>query len=291
MSTNLETPHKNTITIFRNKKQNQNPITMVTAYDFTSAVIADKAGLDAILVGDSLGMVMMGHENTLQVSMDIMVYHCQCVSRAVKHAFVIADMPFLSYQISIEEAVRNAGRLISEGGASAVKLEGGMEFAPVIKAIIQAGMPVMGHLGLTPQSINQMGGFLMQARLSDQALKLMDDAHCLQETGCFSLVLESIPANLATYVSEHLQIPTIGIGAGNGCDGQVLVWQDILGMNASFQPKFVKTYANLDQTITDALTQYQKDVQTRAFPSSEHSREMDETEWKHFISSMPPKEN
>jgi 3-methyl-2-oxobutanoate hydroxymethyltransferase len=291
MSTNLETPHKNTITLFKTKKQNQNPITMVTAYDYTSALIADAAGLDVILVGDSLGMVMMGHENTLQVSMDIMVYHCQCVSRAVKHAFVIADMPFLSYQISSEEAVRNAGRLISEGGASAVKLEGGMEFKSVIKAILHAGIPVMGHLGLTPQSINQMGGFLMQARQSDQALKLMDDAHCLQEIGCFSLVLESIPANLATYVSKHLQIPTIGIGAGNGCDGQVLVWQDILGMNASFQPKFVKAYANLHQTITDALSQYQQDVQMRAFPSSEHSREMDETEWKHFMNCMPSRED
>jgi 3-methyl-2-oxobutanoate hydroxymethyltransferase len=291
MSTRIEPSPKNTIWLFKTKKQQHSPISMLTAYDYTSARIADDAGIDAILVGDSLGMVMMGHENTLSVKMETMLYHCQCVARAVKHAFLVVDMPFLSYQISIEEAVRNAGQLIAEGGASAVKIEGGMEYVPVIKAILRAGIPVMAHLGLTPQSVNQTGGFLMQARQADQAQKLLDDALCLQESGCFSLVLESIPSNLAGFVSDQLEIPTIGIGAGNGCDGQVLVWQDILGMNKDFKPRFVKAYANLYQVITEALRQYQEDIQSRTFPSEEHSRLMEENEWHQFLDGVQHKEN
>ena len=283
--------NRKTISTFHEKKQQKTPLTMVTAYDYTSALIADEAGLDAILVGDSLGMTMMGHETTLQVTMDIMAYHCQSVARAVKRTFLIADMPFLSYQVSVEEAIRNAGRLISEGGADAVKLEGGMEFLPVVKAIIRAGIPVMGHLGLTPQSVLKFGGFRMQARLADQAAKLVDDAFGLQESGCFSLVLESIPDNLAGYISQKLHIPTIGIGAGNQCDGQVLVWQDLLGMNKDFRPKFAKAYADLHETISKALISYQNDVIARSFPAAEHSRAMDAEEWRAFLECMHEKES
>jgi 3-methyl-2-oxobutanoate hydroxymethyltransferase len=283
MSTLANKTAKNNISTFLNKKQKHIPLTMVTAYDYTSALIADASGMDAILVGDSLGMVMMGHETTLSVSMDVMLYHCQCVSRAVTKSFLIADMPFLSYQISIEEAIRNAGRLVAEGGANAVKLEGGTEYLPVVNAILRAGIPVMGHLGLTPQSVLRFGGFRMQARMADQAIKLLDDALHLQEAGCFGIVLESIPSNLAAYISEKLLIPTIGIGAGNQCDGQVLVWQDLLGLNQDFHPKFAKTYVNLHQQISDALMTYQQEVQERSFPSSEHSRLMDDTEWQTFM--------
>jgi 3-methyl-2-oxobutanoate hydroxymethyltransferase len=269
--------------LFQKKKEENIPITMVTAYDYTSAVIADSAGMDAILVGDSLGMVINGHQNTLQVTMDMMLYHCQSVARAAKHAFIIADMPFLSYHISIEEAVKNAGRLVAEGGVDAVKLEGGMDFLPVINALIHAGIPVMGHLGLTPQSVLQFGGFRMQARMADQALKLLDDALCLQEAGCFSIVLESIPSNLAAYISRHLSIPTIGIGAGNACNGQVLVWHDLLGLNEAFRPSFAKAYLQLSGTIKEALQAYQNEVKERTFPSAEHAKEMEESEWKAFL--------
>jgi 3-methyl-2-oxobutanoate hydroxymethyltransferase len=290
MSTTKDHKSKNTISIFLEKKQQQSPLTMITAYDYTSALIADESGVDSILVGDSLGMTMMGYETTLQVNMDIMLYHCQCVSRAVKQAFLIADMPFLSYQVSIEEAVHNAGKLIAEGGADAVKLEGGMEFLPVIKAILHAGIPVMGHLGLTPQSVLKLGGFRMQARMADQALKLVDDAFGLQESGCFGMVLESIPSNLAGYISKKLHISTIGIGAGNQCDGQVLVWHDVLGLNKYFRPKFAKAYASLHETIGGALAQYQQEVQQRAFPALEHSRMMEDAEWNHFLEGMQDKD-
>jgi 3-methyl-2-oxobutanoate hydroxymethyltransferase len=273
----------NSITLFQQKKESNIPITMVTAYDYTSAAIADAAGIDTILVGDSLGMVMHGHSNTLQVTMEMMLYHCQSVARAAKQAFIVADMPFLSYQVSTEEAVKNAGRLVAEGGADAIKLEGGMDFLPVINAIIRAGIPVMGHLGLTPQSVLQFGGYRMQARMADQALKLLDDTSCLQESGCFSMVLESIPSNLAGYISQQLSIPTIGIGAGNACDGQVLVWHDLLGLYDDFQPSFVKKYADLRTTITDALQTYQNEVIDRKFPGKAHFKEMEESEWKAFL--------
>jgi 3-methyl-2-oxobutanoate hydroxymethyltransferase len=283
MSSSSKNQIPNSIHLFQQKKEDNIPITMVTAYDYTSAIIADEAGMDAILVGDSLGMVMLGHGNTLQVTMDMMMYHCKSVSLAAKQAFIIADMPFMSYQISVEEAVKNAGRLVAEGGANAVKLEGGMDFLPVVNAIIRAGIPVMGHLGLTPQSVLKLGGFRMQARLADQALKLLDDALCLQEAGCFSIVLESIPANLAGYISRHLEIPTIGIGAGNACDGQVLVWHDLLGLYNDFRPSFVKAYANLRTTINEALQNYQNEVKERTFPTQEHFKEMEESEWKSFL--------
>ncbi|MBI9050071.1 MAG: 3-methyl-2-oxobutanoate hydroxymethyltransferase [Anaerolineaceae bacterium] len=273
----------NSISIFQTKKEQQIPITMVTAYDYTSAAIADAAGMDTILVGDSLGMVMLGHPNTLQVNMDMMIYHSKCVSQAATKAFVISDMPFLSYQVSVEDAVRNAGKLVSDGGVDAVKLEGGMDFLPVINAILRAGIPVMGHLGLTPQSVLQLGGFKMQARLADQALKLLDDAFSLQEAGCFSIVLESIPSNLAAYVSKQLQIPTIGIGAGNQCDGQVLVWHDVLGLLNNFRPSFAKAYDDLHGRITEALQTYQNEVKERTFPAEQHCRDMEESEWQMFL--------
>ena len=281
----------NSINLFQQKKEENIPITMVTAYDYTSAAIADAAGMDTILIGDSVGMVMHGHPNTLQVTMDMMLFHCKSVSRAVKHAFVVADMPFLSYQVSVEEAVKNAGRLVSEGGADAVKLEGGMDFLPVINALIRAGIPVMGHLGLTPQSVLKIGGFRMQARMADQALKLLDDAFCLQEAGCFSMVLESIPSNLAAYISRQLSIPTIGIGAGNACDGQVLVWHDLLGLIEDFRPSFAKAYLELGSTIKEALQTYQNEVKERSFPAAEHYKEMEESEWQDFIEEAQLKDD
>jgi 3-methyl-2-oxobutanoate hydroxymethyltransferase len=215
--------------------------------------------------------------------MDMMLYHCKSVSLAARQAFIVADMPFLSYQVSVEEAVKNAGRLVAEGGADAVKLEGGMDFLPVINALIRAGIPVMGHLGLTPQSVLKFGGFRMQARMADHALKLLDDACCLQEAGCFSIVLESIPSNLAGYISQQLAIPTIGIGAGNACDGQVLVWHDLLGLYPDFKPSFVKRYADLHTTIIEALQTYQNEIKERTFPGEEHAKEMEESEWKAFL--------
>ena len=283
MSSKTNNQRPNSINLFQQKKEESIPITMVTAYDFTSAAIADASGMDAILVGDSLGMVMNGQPTTLQVTMDMMLYHCKSVSHAAKYAFLVADMPFLSYQVSVEEAVKNAGRLVAEGGVNAVKLEGGMDFLPVINALIRAGIPVMGHLGLTPQSVLKFGGFRMQARMADHALKLLDDASCLQEAGCFSIVLESIPSNLAAYISRQLLIPTIGIGAGNACDGQVLVWHDLLGLMDGFRPSFAKAYLDLHTTITEALQTYQNEVKERTFPAAEHSKEMVESEWQAFL--------
>ena len=215
--------------------------------------------------------------------MEMMLYHCKSVSRAAKQSFIVADLPFLSYQVSTEEAVKNAGRLVAEGGADAVKLEGGMDFLPVINALIRAGIPVMGHLGLTPQSVLKFGGFRMQERMADHALKLLDDAFCLQEAGCFSIVLESIPSNLAAYISRQLIIPAIGIGAGNACDGQVLVWQDLLGLSENFRPSFAKAYLDLYTSIKEALQTYQNEVKERTFPSSEHFKEMEESEWQAFL--------
>jgi 3-methyl-2-oxobutanoate hydroxymethyltransferase len=220
-------------------------ICMVTAYDATFARLFDDAGADVLLVGDSLGMVIQGHDSTLSVTMDQMVYHCKAVTRSARRAHVVGDMPFMSYQNSVEEAVRNGGRLIAEGGCGSVKLEGGKDFVPVVQALHRASIPVMGHIGLTPQSVHKMGGYVVQGREEHQAQALLDDALALQAAGCFALVLEGVPLELGKQITEHLQIPTIGIGAGVHCDGQVLVCYDLLGLNPSFKPKFVKRYADL----------------------------------------------
>jgi len=263
------------------KKRRGEAITMLTAYDYSSAMILDQAGIDTILVGDSLGMVVLGYENTLPVTMEDMLHHCKAVARGAKSPLLIGDMPFMSYQVSVEQAVRNAGRFLQEAGMDAVKLEGGRERQNAIRGIVEAGIPVMGHLGLTPQSVNLFGGFRPQAKTAETALRLLEDALILQETGCFGMVLESVPARLAQVISERLEIPTIGIGAGAGCDGQVLVQHDLLGM-FDWVPKFARQYAHLREDFLTAFSAYIADVQDRAFPAPEHTTEMAEEEWARF---------
>ena len=277
---------KVTTTLFRQKKERGEPITMLTAYDYPTALAEDQAGIDSILVGDSLGMVVLGYQNTLPVTMDDMLHHAKAVSRGAKYALLIGDMPFMSYQVSTEEAVRNAGRFLQEAGMEAVKLEGGRERVDTVRAIVGAGIPVMGHLGLTPQSVNQLGGFRPQGKSALAAQRLIEDAVLLEEAGCFSLVLESVPARLAELISQKLSIPTIGIGAGIGCDGQVLVTHDLLGLFDRFTPKFVKKYADFHSEMLRAFTEYKSDVENRAFPSLEHSVEMDEAEWTQLMMEM-----
>ena len=238
---------------------------MLTAYDYPTALIMDQAGLDIILVGDSLGMVMLGYENTIPVTMDEMIHHCKAVARGAKYALLVGDMPFLSYQISTAEAVRNAGRFLQEAGMDVVKLEGESDRAVDSPAIVNAGIPVMGHLGSTPQSVHQLGGYRPQGRDAETAYKLLEDAKILQDAGCFSLVLESIPGRLAGLVSKRLDIPTIGIGEGAGCDGQVLVTHDLLGIFERFTPKFVKRYANLAGEMRHAFSDYITDVRANIF--------------------------
>lgn len=282
-----QTARKKVTTLsLRQKKERGEPISMLTAYDYPSALAVDQAGVDVILVGDSLAMVVLGYENTLSVTMDDMLHHSRAVARGAKFALLIGDMPFMSYQISVEEAVRNAGRFLQQGGMDAIKLEGGAERVPAIRAIVSAGIPVMGHLGLTPQSVNQLGGFKPQAKNAAAARKLLEDALALEEAGCFAIVLESVPARLAEYVSKRLSIPTIGIGAGAGCDGQVLVTHDMLGLFDRFTPKFVKKYANLHMDMQRAIGAYIDDVETRRFPAQEHTVSMPDAEWDEFIGGL-----
>ncbi|TAL26129.1 MAG: 3-methyl-2-oxobutanoate hydroxymethyltransferase [Nitrospirae bacterium] len=262
---------KITIQDFLKKKTEKKKITMLTAYDYPFAQIVDEAGLDGILVGDSLGMVVQGLENTLPVTMDEMIYHTKMVSRAVKNALVIGDMPFMSYQASIEDAVRNAGRFIKEAGASAVKLEGGAEVAEHIKAMTRSDIPVMAHIGLTPQSIHRMGGYKVQGKTEEAQKKLIEEAHVAEDAGAFALLLEAIPIDLAKKITKELAIPTIGIGAGPFCDGQVLVLHDVIGLFERFTPKFVKRYANLKAETLKAIKSYKEDVENSAFPSEKQS--------------------
>lgn len=262
---------KVTIHTLKRFKQAGQKICMVTAYDATFARILDEAGADVLLVGDSLGMVIQGHDSTLPVTMEHMIYHSAMVRRGARRAHVVGDLPFMSYQVSPQEAVRNAGRLVSEGGVGSVKLEGGAEFADVISAITRASIPVMGHLGLTPQSVHKMGGYVVQGRDEDAARKILEDAIALEQAGCYSLVLEGVPLELARTITQRLSIPTIGIGAGRHCDGQVLVCYDLLGMNPDFKPKFVKRYANLHGTITESAGAFFSEVRAGTFPDEEHS--------------------
>jgi 3-methyl-2-oxobutanoate hydroxymethyltransferase len=267
------------------KKQRGEAITMLTAYDYASAMLLDQAGLDSILVGDSLGMVVLGYKNTLPVTMEDMLHHCKAVARGAKHPLLIGDMPFMSYQSSVSQAVRNAGRFLQEGGMDAVKLEGGRERRKAIRAIVAAGIPVMGHIGLTPQSVNLFGGFRPQGKTAEAAARLLEDALILQEAGCFGLVLESVPARLAQVISERLEIATIGIGAGAGCDGQVLVQHDLLGLFER-TPKFARQFAHLRADLLTAFAAYITDVQSRSFPAAEHTTEMAEEEWEKFQQSV-----
>lgn len=262
---------KVTIPSLRKLKQIGQKICMVTAYDATFARLLDEAGADVLLVGDSLGMVVQGQSSTLPVTMDQMVYHTACVARGARRALVVGDMPFMSYQVSAEEAVRNAGRLVTEGGAGCVKLEGGQEFADVVSRINRASIPVMGHLGLTPQSVHKMGGYVVQGRDEQAARRLLEDAVALEQAGCVALVLECVPLELARAITQRLSIPTIGIGAGKETDGQVLVCYDLLGMNQDFKPKFVKHYANHHEGIRGAAEAYFREVRAREFPGDEHS--------------------
>jgi 3-methyl-2-oxobutanoate hydroxymethyltransferase len=268
------------------KKARGEIITMVTAYDYPTALVTDQAGIDAILVGDSLGMVVLGYENTLPVTMADMLHHCRAVARGARHALLVGDLPFMSYQVSVEQAVLNAGRFLQEASMDAVKLEGGRERLDAIRAIVAAGIPVMGHLGLTPQSVQQFGGFRAQARTAPVARRLLEDAHMLQEAGCCGLVLESVPARLATLVTQRLEIPTIGIGAGAGCDGQVLILHDLLGLFERFTPRFVKKYADLHTEMAQALAAFRADVESKAFPAPEHTVDMPETEWQAFLAEI-----
>ena len=270
MSTHAKISRKTILDIKKMKKQGEK-IAMLTAYDFGIASILDESDIDILLVGDSLGNVVLGYESTLPVTMDDMVRHTQAVARGSQKALLVADMPFLSYQVSPESALANAGRLLKEGNAQAVKLEGGREHADIIHKMTYAGIPVMAHLGLTPQSVNQLGGYKVQGKQEDAAEIIMQDAKCLEEAGAFSLVLECVPEKLAADITAALSIPSIGIGAGVHCDGQVLVINDMLGMNDRMTPKFVKKYAQLNVDIKNAVKLYIKDVKTSAFPDDKHS--------------------
>lgn len=284
-------PRKKVTTLtFHQKKERGEPIGVLTAYDYPTAAALDQAGIDAILVGDSLAMVVLGYETTLPVTMDEMIHHCRAVARGSRSALLIGDMPFMSYQVSTEEAVRNAGRFLQEGGMDAVKLEGGRERIEAVRAILGAGIPVMGHLGLTPQAVHRLGGFRPQGRTADTALRLFEEALLLEEAGCFALVLESIPARLAEYISRRLAIPTIGIGAGAGCDGQVLVTHDLLGLFDRFTPRFVKKFADLHAVMRQAFADYLAEVGARRFPAQEHTVEMPDEEWERFQAECSDRE-
>lgn len=262
---------KVTVPSIREMKARGEKISMLTAYDTPFARILDGAGVDILLVGDSVGSVVAGYPNTLPVTIDEMIYHTRAVVRGTKRALVVIDMPFMSYQISVEDAKRNAGRMIKESGAEAIKLEGGVAVKQVIQAIVGIDMPVMGHIGLTPQSIHQMGGYKVQGKIEQQRRKLVEDALAVEEAGAFSLVLECIPAELGQEITEKLSIPTIGIGAGVHCDGQVLVIHDLLGLLGEFRPKFVKSYVDLREVISQAVDDYIKEVREGTFPTEEHS--------------------
>jgi len=266
---------KVTVQTLLQMKAHKEKIVMLTAYDFQTAVLEDRAGVDMILVGDSLGTVVLGYENTLPVTIEEIVHHLRGVSRARPRAFLVGDLPFMTYQASVQDAVRNAGRLLKEGGAEAVKLEGGRRMEPVIRAIVDADIPLMGHLGLTPQSVHHFGGYRVQGRDDESARRLVDEARFLEEAGCFSIVLECIPWELAGEITAAVGIPTVGIGAGPHCDGQVLVVNDLLGMDDEFSPKFVKRYAEMGQRMMEAFDAYIREVKSGEFPDLDHSYERD----------------
>lgn len=262
---------KNTAATFAAAKAKGEKLSMLTAYDYSTAKLEDESGINGILVGDSLGNVVLGYEDTVSVTMEDMIHHGAAVARGAKNALVVVDMPFMSYEVTVEEAVRNAGRLMKEGRAGAVKLEGGVRVAEQIRAIVKAGIPVMGHIGLTPQSINVFGGFKVQGKSEEAARGLLADAKAVEEAGAFAVVIEAVPAALAQMITDAVSIPTIGIGAGAGCDGQILVYQDMLGMFSDFTPKFVKRYANVGEVMREAFANYAAEVASGAFPTEEHT--------------------
>lgn len=268
---------KNTVVTFKEAKAKGEKLIMLTAYDYSTAKLVDGAGINSILVGDSLGNVVLGYPDTISVTMEDMIHHCAAVSRGIKDTLLICDMPFMSYQASVYDAVVNAGRLMKEGRAHAVKLEGGVEMEETIRSIVNASIPVCGHIGLTPQSINAFGGFKVQGKGEAAAQKLLDDARAVERAGAFAVVLECVPAALAKRVTEEISIPTIGIGAGADCDGQVLVYQDMLGMFTDFKPKFVKHFANVGQIMTEAFKAYDAEVKAGEFPAAEHTYKIDDS--------------
>ncbi|MFZ5945551.1 MAG: 3-methyl-2-oxobutanoate hydroxymethyltransferase [Bacillota bacterium] len=280
---------KVTIHTLFEKKAKGEKITFLTAYDYPTAVIEDKVGIDLILVGDSLGMCVYGFDSTLPVTMDMMVNHSKAVRKGAPNCFVIGDMPYMSYQISIEQAVANAGRLMQEAGVDGVKLEGGVEMVDTIKAITKAGIPVMGHIGLTPQSVSMLGGFKAQGRDVSAALKLVEDAKALEEAGCFAMLLEAIPAEVGKIITERVKVPTLSIGGGPYCDGQVLVVHDALGFFGGHVAKFVKQYANMNQTIEEALTKYKEEVEQVIFPGPEHCYKIKEEELAKLLEALGEK--
>ncbi len=292
MSTNTKSSTKSkerkkvTTRTFRLKKKRGEIITMLTAYDYPTALAVDNSGIDSILVGDSLGMVVLGYENTLPVTMGDMLHHCRAVSRGAKYAFLIGDMPFMSYQTSVDKAVENAGQFLQEAGMDAVKLEGGRERAEAIQKMVLAGIPVMGHIGLTPQSVQTLGGFRSQGRSAKAGQRLLEDAQILEEKGAFGIVLEAVPSQLAELISQKISIPTIGIGAGVGCDGQVLVTHDLIGLFDRFTPKFVKQYASIHGTMQDAFKAFKDEVENKTFPADEHSTFMKDEAWEELTKEI-----
>jgi len=276
---------KVTVLSLAEKHRRGEPITMLTAYDYPTARAVDEAGIDAILVGDSLAMVVLGHPNTLAVTMEEMLHHARAVSRGARRPLLIGDMPFMSYQSDAGQAIRNAGRFLQEAGMEAVKLEGGRPVAETARNIVRAGIPVMGHVGLTPQSLNTLGGWRVQGRSAPSARALLDDALALEDAGCFALVLESVPERVAAHVTERLGIPTIGIGAGAGTSGQVLVLSDLLGLYDRFTPKFAKRYAELAPAMVGAAAAYRTEVEARQFPAREHTYAIPDEEWRGFLAA------
>ena len=289
-SNQADNPVKNKpkVTIFdlQSKKDAGIPITMLTAYDYSSGLFVDRADVDVILVGDSLAMVMLGIDSTVPITMEQMLHHCRAVAQGASRSFLVGDMPFMSYQADISEAVHNAGRFLKEGAMESVKLEGGQEVTRAVKAIVAAGIPVMGHIGLTPQSLSKLGGYKVQGKTAAAAVRLLEDAIALEDAGCYSIVLEAVPAPVAKVLSSRLQIPTIGIGAGAGCDGQVLVYHDLLGIFDRFTPKFVKKYADLAPIITEAISDFVSEVESKRFPAEEHTYPMPVEELQAFIDAV-----
>jgi 3-methyl-2-oxobutanoate hydroxymethyltransferase len=282
----MGTVDKITIHHLQSMKERHEPITMLTAYDYPTAWLIDQSGIEIILVGDSAGMVVHGLDNTLPMTMDMMITHCRAVRRGVERALVIGDMPFMSYQLNPEEARRNAARFLVEGGTDAVKLEGGEPMADTVRALVEIGIAVQGHIGLTPQSVSAMGGFKVQGNTLETAQRLLKAAQVLEDAGVFSLVLEAVPARLAELISHSLRIPTIGIGAGGGCDGQVLVTHDLLGLYPRHTPKFAKQYANLSDVMRGAFAAYRDEVRARAFPAPEHEFHLSDEVWQAITAEL-----
>jgi 3-methyl-2-oxobutanoate hydroxymethyltransferase len=282
---------KVTITNLQAKKDREEPITMITAYDYPSARIVDQAEIDMILVGDSLGMVVLGYESTLPVTMEDMLHHARAVRRGANHAFLVGDMPFMSYQTGERDALLNAARFLKEAGMDAVKLEGGHEVVPVVEALVKASIPVMGHIGLQPQSVAKYGGFKIQGRDAANAYRLLDEARTLQKAGVFTIVLEGMPGRVAEWITRHVTVPTIGIGAGVGCDGQVLVFHDLLGLFDRFTPKFVKQYAHVSAEMVRALETYRNEVRARTFPAEEHTFAISDEEWAQVLAREEQRES